>query len=161
MSLPNDTRANEEVLTARLQINFPSLRSQVALMVRDTTEKLVDEFRQSEGERIREMAREATNECLPEIVQEEVEKALRQAVNEAIGKQYSAFEAMAQAHIDAEVERFRVEAAPVNIRAGIGEARQAALELGWQIEKCGASTELTNAIVMASELTEKLNKLLP
>lgn len=47
------------------------------------------------------------------------------------------------------------------IQQGVGEARQAALELCWQIEKCGASEELTKASVMASELHSKLNDLLP
>lgn len=35
---------------------------------------------------------------------------------------------------------------------------QEALELCWQIEKCGASEELTKASVMASELRAKLSK---
>ena len=44
---------------------------------------------------------------------------------------------------------------------GIGEARQAAMELSWQIEKCGASPELTKASEMAAALGAKLNDLLP
>jgi hypothetical protein len=44
---------------------------------------------------------------------------------------------------------------------GIGEARQAAMELCWQIEKSGASEELTKCSVMASALQSKLNDLLP
>lgn len=47
------------------------------------------------------------------------------------------------------------------ILLGIPALRQMALELGWQIEKCGASEELTKAAVMASALTTKLNELLP
>jgi hypothetical protein len=44
---------------------------------------------------------------------------------------------------------------------GVGQARQAAMELCWQIEGCGASLELTKASVMASALSAKLNDLLP
>lgn len=44
---------------------------------------------------------------------------------------------------------------------GIGDARQAAMDLCWQIEKSGASEELTKCSVMASELQSKLNDLLP
>lgn len=47
------------------------------------------------------------------------------------------------------------------LHEGIGEARKLSLELSWQIEKCGASPELTKASVMASELEAHLNELLP
>lgn len=49
----------------------------------------------------------------------------------------------------------------LKLQQGIGEARQAAMELCWQIEKSGASEELTKCSVMASELQSKLNDLLP
>jgi hypothetical protein len=42
----------------------------------------------------------------------------------------------------------------------ISEARQAALELCWQIERLPASTEQTKCSIMASELGTKLNNLL-
>ena len=44
---------------------------------------------------------------------------------------------------------------------GIAAARQASLELCWQIEKAGANEELTKAGVMASKLQAQLNELLP
>ena len=49
----------------------------------------------------------------------------------------------------------------IAIQKGIGDARQVAINLQIQIEKCGASEELTRASVIAAELTEKLNQLLP
>lgn len=48
-----------------------------------------------------------------------------------------------------------------DLLAGVGNARQAAIELCWQIEKLGASEEQTKCSVMASELHSKLNDLLP
>lgn len=56
---------------------------------------------------------------------------------------------------------FIVTAAQTATAEQIGDARQAAIELCWQIEKCGASEELTKCSVMASELQSKLNDLLP
>lgn len=44
---------------------------------------------------------------------------------------------------------------------GVAVGRQAALELCWQIEKSGASEELTKCSVMASALQSALNELLP
>ena len=49
----------------------------------------------------------------------------------------------------------------LKLQKGIGDARQTAMELCWQIEKSGASEELTKCSVMASELQSKLNDLLP
>lgn len=43
----------------------------------------------------------------------------------------------------------------------IGNVREKAMQLCWQIEKCGASEDLTKASLMASELVDKLNELLP
>ncbi len=47
------------------------------------------------------------------------------------------------------------------LHEGIGEARQIAMELCWQIEKSGASEELTKCSLMAASLEAKLNDLLP
>jgi hypothetical protein len=47
------------------------------------------------------------------------------------------------------------------LQKGIGEARQAALELCYAIESAGASQALTNCSIMASSLQQKLNELLP
>ncbi len=44
---------------------------------------------------------------------------------------------------------------------GVADARQAALELCYQIERCGASEMLTKASVMAGELQSKLINLVP
>ena len=49
----------------------------------------------------------------------------------------------------------------IAMRNKIGDAREKALKLCWQIEKCGASDELTTASVMASDLSSFLNELLP
>lgn len=49
----------------------------------------------------------------------------------------------------------------LKLQKGIGAAREAAQKLCWQIEKCGASPELTEASVLASKLQEQLNELLP
>jgi hypothetical protein len=47
------------------------------------------------------------------------------------------------------------------LHEGIGAAREAAIRLAWQIEKCGASPELTKASEMAAALHTQLNELLP
>jgi hypothetical protein len=47
------------------------------------------------------------------------------------------------------------------LQEGIAAAVDASQQLAWQIEKCGASTELTKASVMASDLHQHLNRLLP
>ena len=49
----------------------------------------------------------------------------------------------------------------LRLHKGIGEARQAAMDLCHQIEKSGASPELTQCSVMASALVNQLNDLLP
>lgn len=56
---------------------------------------------------------------------------------------------------------FIVTAAAESHTSKIGELRQDAMKVCWQIEKCGASEELTKASEMASALTAKLNELLP
>lgn len=48
-----------------------------------------------------------------------------------------------------------------NLRQSIADARQAAMDLCYQIEESGASEELTKAVVMASDLERKLNDMLP
>lgn len=48
----------------------------------------------------------------------------------------------------------------MKMRAGIGNARQAAMELCWQIEKLPASEECTKASIMAAQLQSLLNDLL-
>ena len=48
----------------------------------------------------------------------------------------------------------------IKLRHGIGDARQQAHALCWQIEKCGASQDLTQASIMASALQSQLNELL-
>lgn len=48
----------------------------------------------------------------------------------------------------------------LKLQAGIGEACNDAMELCWQIEKSGASEELTKCSIMASALEMKLKDLL-
>jgi predicted Holliday junction resolvase-like endonuclease len=47
------------------------------------------------------------------------------------------------------------------IMRGISDAREASMKLCWQIEKSGASEELTEASIRASLLHDMLNDLLP
>lgn len=44
--------------------------------------------------------------------------------------------------------------------SAIGELRQKSMELCWKIEECGASKELTEASIMASNLNSQINNLL-
>lgn len=58
-------------------------------------------------------------------------------------------------------ETERMRSCAERIRKSIGGARQAAMELCWQIEKSGASKELTKCSLMASKLQSMLNDMLP
>lgn len=49
----------------------------------------------------------------------------------------------------------------IAMQSGIGEARQAAMELCWEIEKLPASEQQTKVSIQASDLVRQLNELLP
>ncbi len=58
-------------------------------------------------------------------------------------------------------QRYMVEWIQMSVADKIGELRESALCLCYQIEKCGASEELTKASLMAAKVSDDLNEMLP